>query len=988
MGGGPEAERVQSALVFGLTLALTRASGRVLGAQVEGCQDGSCTTLVGTREPSQVEAGSASEQEHHHQHEDGGLQVEVGERQIQGPGVWPANAGALFSLLLGTALVLGSVARARAAEPVRYEVDARVDAGRDDVAFELRVVVRVEAGEELVRLWLYGDRLALAPEALDERSARWIYPGEISLGGFTGLEVVVDEGAVEARLLPVGPGRASGGSDLLVPIAAGPAREIEVRISGSLHVPDRFGRLGRARGELAMFAPWYPLVVGSDAEGREGWAFEVPHRVRVETAAGEVVLVAEGDAPPRAGTQSELEVTTTYVSLFAADVVHRRAVVVGPTTFWMLGGAAEHTPPPDDAEGMEGVEDVLAIDRPALLREVAVDALETTRLLGIPAPTNVTVASVRSRVELAAHAPGAVLISDRLFQIFPLDVVRDFHRRSLLRALFAEIADRLSRDVEPAGDRGWASDLRSVVLLELDELRRAAAAQRPEDLLALFSFHPAIDSLLYAPQIPFEQAYFGAVDDSDPFFDDPVRARAALTGGRRLFECARDALPDENFQRFVARLVRARRSARGALARVVEPEVDSEALLLGWLRYSSRAVNYRLGEVRSEPLPEGGYRHTIEVIRDGAEREEPVEVEVEDGGGRPALVVWDGIGARGEVTVDTVGPRGTVTLDPHHRLPQSAEVADGHPRADDATSQPFRLPILSAFALDLLVSEGDFTGLVDFAIRQRYDLEHTVSIRLSRTVARTGGRIRYIQGLGPKVHTNRRLGALGGGIGVQYVEPGFGGSMLGGWALDLEVSGSIDSRSYIYDPRGGYSLAGGAQVTGTLREDGTLNLGGRGAVRAGIVLPVGLLNAFAVVVGGGFTVGPALNADLQSLGGRNVLRGFANDELLGSGVVYGVIEHRITALSDLAINVLHLAWVREMQLAWWVGAGGAFQTTDGREAVFALEAGAGVRFHYEYGGIQPGVLSLDVGLPLSRYWDPVANDRVPVGFYVSFDQYY
>lgn len=966
-----EARRALSRLQSRIVREVIRRLGLLF---CERRQDPLGATLVLSGAPREMDSHEQREPEDHHERGDRG--DEVGERKIHGRRVWPlAVAMLVLSPLAG--------GRASAAEPVRYDVSATLSDDRSEVLFDARVRVRVLAEDRVIRLWLHGDRLAVAPGSIDERSARWIYPGEISLGGFDDLVVEVDGVAQPVQLVPLESGRDAGGSDLLVPVE-GAERELEVRITGRLHVPDRFGRLGRARGELALLAPWYPLVVGTDVAGREGWAFEVPHHVAVQAASGDVVLFAEGDAGPAGeGARAELTATSAYVSLFAASTIHREPLSIDGTTLWMVGGSEEHHPPPADAEGIDGVEDFVAIDRPALVREVVHDVLETTSWLGIARPAVMTLVTVRSRVEIAGHAPGVVLASDRLFQSFPLEVVRDFHRRALARAVFAEVADRLSRSVEPASDRGWATDLRSVVLLELDELRRSATAQRPEELLALFSFHPAIDSLLYAPQITFEQTYFGAVDDADRFRDDPHRARAQFTGGRRLFECARDALEESDHERFVTLLVRARRSAREALARVTGPA----SLLAGWLAYSAMAVNYRLGEIVSEPI-EGGYRHTIEVIRDGDPREEPVEVDVEDATGHHTLGTWDGIGSRGTVVIETVGARGTVTLDPHHRLPQSAEVADGHPRADDATSQPFRLPILTAFAFDLLLSEGNFTGVVDFAIRQRYDLEHTVAIRLSRTVARTGGRIRYLQGLGPKVHTNRRLGSVGGGLGVQYVEPGFGGTLLGGWALDLELSGSIDSRSYIYDPREGYSLAASVQVTGTLREDGTLNVGARGAVRGGLLVPVGLMNVFAFVVGGGFTAGPALNADLQSLGGRNVLRGFANDELLASGVVYGVMEHRFTALPDLAINVLHLAWVREMQLAWWVGAGGAFETTTGRAATFALEAGAGVRFHYEYGGIQPGVLSLDVGVPLSRYWDGTSANRVPVGFYVSFDQYY
>jgi hypothetical protein len=874
--------------------------------------------------------------------------------------------------------VWGTVAQA--AEPLAYEVVGRLDGSTLEV--DVRVRVALAPGERELRVWLYGDRLRVAPAALDERSGRWIYPGEISLGGWEDLAVELDGAPVTFERAPLASGADAGGSDLVIAVPEGPT-EVELHVRGRLVVPDRYGRLGRAHSETALVGPWYPLVV----DPASGWSHRARHHVVLESAAGEVVLFDEehGRASP-SGPRAELDVVGRFVPALAAGRVHHRVAHVGATRLTVVSGSAEHTPPPRDAEGMDGVESFEAIDRVALIEEVLRQISETLAWLSIPGPEDLTVAVVRSRVELAAHAPGTVLVSDRLFEIFPLDVVREFHRRALARAMLLEVADRMGRGLEPDADQAWARDLRSVVLLELDGLRRSDAAERPEDLLTAFSFHPAIDSLLYAPQITFEQAYFGAIDDSDPFRDDPVRAREPITGGRRILESARDALGEERLRRFVARLVHARRPAREALGRIVGDEEASRAIDR-WLEYGRLAVNYRLGTIESERMDGGGFRHRIEVIREGDARIEPVEVLVEDGAGNGVTGIWDGEGERGVVEIVTEAERGTVTIDPRHRLPQSAEVADGHPRADDATSQPFRLPIITAFALDLLLSEADFTGLLEVAIRQRYDLDHTLSLRAFRTVARTGGRIRYIQGLGPKVHTNRRMASLGGGIGFNYVDA-FGMSTVGGWALDLDVSGGVDTRSYIYDPRDGYSLAAGLSATGTVREDGVFNVAVRGGVRGGLLLPAGLLNVFALVFGAGFSVNPTFDADRQGLGGRNALRGFANDEILATGVVYGVLEHRFTALSDLAVNVLHLAWLREVQLAWWLGAGGAFGTTDGRDARFALEGGAGVRFHYEYGGIQPGVLALDFGVPISRFWDQPGSTRVPVGFYLSFDQFY
>src|SRR5690606_20505368 len=137
-------------------------------------------------------------------------------------------------------------------------------------------------------------------------------------------------------------------------------------------------------------------------------------------------------------------------------------------------------------------------------------------------------------------------------------------------------------------------------------------------------------------------------------------------------------------------------------------------------------------EMRSERTEEGGWRHRIEVIREGAHRVEPVEVEVEDASGARVVGVWDGPGARGEVVIDTAAERRNVTVDPRHRLPQSAAIAEGHPRADNATDQPWRPPIFTGFAFDILASEGNVTGVIEAVLRRRYDLEHTLSFRLLR----------------------------------------------------------------------------------------------------------------------------------------------------------------------------------------------------------------------------------------------------------------
>jgi hypothetical protein len=136
-----------------------------------------------------------------------------------------------------------AAAGAEAAEPIRYDVEASVDRGRGLVTMDVRIEVALDGTEDELRLWLFADRLAVAPAAMEERSWRWIYPGEIDLGGVVVSDATLDGAAVDGVLEPRAE-RDAGGSDFVVPIASGEARTAVVTLHAVLDVPVRFGRLG------------------------------------------------------------------------------------------------------------------------------------------------------------------------------------------------------------------------------------------------------------------------------------------------------------------------------------------------------------------------------------------------------------------------------------------------------------------------------------------------------------------------------------------------------------------------------------------------------------------------------------------------------------------------------------------------------------------------------------------------------------------------
>src|SRR5690606_36985023 len=102
---------------------------------------------------------------------------------------------------------------------------------------------------------------------------------------------------------------------------------------------------------------------------------------------------------------------------------------------------------------------------PAQLARVGGPALETLRAAwgGAP-PAALSVLVVPSRAELAALAPGVLLLSDRAFHVTPLRQARAFHDRAVRRALFGALIEAQVEEVEPPADRELGVGLRAVLL--------------------------------------------------------------------------------------------------------------------------------------------------------------------------------------------------------------------------------------------------------------------------------------------------------------------------------------------------------------------------------------------------------------------------------------------------------------------------------------------------------------------------------------------
>lgn len=871
-----------------------------------------------------------------------------------------------IAALVGLVCCVTSSSRAQPAPASEYRVEASL-AG-DMLHVTTSIDVRRSA-ERRLRFWFYSDRLGEVPAAMDEHNARWIFPREVDLASIEELTVEVDGHRTEHRwaqgLRESRDSRDVAGSELWVEAEAGRPHRVVIRFTQRM--PERFGRIGAVGSRVSLNGPWYPLLLQGDS-----YRTIADHRIHF--CADRAMEVAGAEA---SGGCHTLARRGSYVPISIAEQWHARELSRGAATIRLWSHRPIYAPPRDDAPGTSGIRDIARIDMAGNMARVAAGVAETLRLSEIALrPGVMDIVLTPSRTELAGTAPGVVLVSDRIYEVLPFDAVRALHDRALARAFFRwHLAPRVNR-VEASADRAWAEDLRAVVLTDLDLRRQSGELTTTEDLMSWAGFHPAVDQLLYAPQVAFTDALFGVVSEPDSFRESPERSRHPQARGRRILEHARDRFSAERLREWTRELLRLRRPAPDTLG-------DGErSALRRWLEAPNLPVNYRLGEVLT--TREGDeYVHRIEVFRDGSNRREPVVIRVEQRRGAPVNATWDEEGARGVVLIRTASRRRRVEIDPRRRLPQDATLAGGHPLRDDTDRLRWRPPILQQFNIEVS-TRGVFTGLLDFALRRQFDLENSFGLRLTTGPRAVGGQLRYTRGIGRKRDNNSRVGRFGAALLFDRLRDGFIQGEEGGWRSGILLSGVFSNQRFFLDPRSGGLAIGALRAAVVRRDDGSTSYTLTPSFRGNITVPIGLRSALVLAGGGSYAFGEPIASELPGLGSRFYLRAYAPGSLAGRGNAFAVAELRFTptALSDLQLNALHVAWIREVQFAIFAGAG---VVASPRSLPYGAEVGMGIRLHIDYAGILPAVFVADLAVPLVR---EAGGSGPPLTVFVAFQQYY
>lgn len=834
-------------------------------------------------------------------------------------------------------------------ETVRMRVVSRivrrpvsVDGGLGDANLGGSRVETSRADGDRISIALPAERFRQLPPSFTAVRQRELFRGAYSFGGLAIERVLVDGKACAPE--PADPERDPDGTRWVTcPFGQ------EVTFDAVLQVPERYGAFGVHANQLLLAGGWYPLIAERGHPAPRG-----AHRLELTLPAGHRAI----------GPREDPNIAQLPLLVIPPNV-HPRALEDGRA--WLY--TADH----ESAEANE-------------IRRALRDAMIFNLEHDLPLPTAQkpwVVLTGALRHELAIPLPGLVLLSDRAFRMFPVERFLRFHRFPVLRALYA--ADLLAR----GRDRPEAEAI-AAARTDLFVESRHGRAEDAFDVLGFWSFIPAVDLLLYAPDVPFESAYFRRVDERDPLSPSFVDHPSPFGHGRLIYEKLLDRLGKKKTREVFARL-EAGASLLDALAPALGGAPAAEAFLDTWQRpYPSTRYRLLSWSTNQDNLA------TITIERDGEAVAEPLQVRLVDENDLER-VVWTETTSQAirTLTATMSAPLDRVELDPFGRLIETPTDQNPSPRFDNRSSPRWKI-LLNNWNISVGATEGTLDTALDFGFSREYDVRWRHAIRGDFDPAAIGLSARSSYAFGESVTRSRLLQSIGAGIEGAYLRPKFGDAVESAFVAAGRVFWSYDDRQSLWAAEPGSSFSATleyshvfGQVLEAIAGGGTrevsadaLSLSAR-AVRSWRFGGSQQLTARATA--GAFLFGDPRRQILFRAGGRANMRGYPVDATLGEARGVVSLEWGHPILPELNDNAFGIWSVTGMDGALYADAGIiADELSNLSNAPFLADVGYGIRLYIDYFGVRPGVMAVDLALPL---FDIQGRRRVgDPAVYIDFSQ--
>jgi len=811
-----------------------------------------------------------------------------------------------------------------------------------------------------VVLWLYPNRLSIAPEGLNAENRHWVYPYDFNPGWMKVLKVTsggkditgsvssvslpsdhplsgVNNVAVEVKL----PGECEGGG------SEPGRRKIEIRYK--VRIPKRYGLFGRTGKGLFMAAGWYPILVRAGENGKADF-YSPPERADVDVEIeldSELHLIVEDEYYPPSGEGGRRSVSTglskaAHVSLGIYKELHRFTVECEGYTLRMFTHAAFKIPPDYQPGGEEvggipaGLPDVSKPDRIGHSLDVLCRGAELLGLSGVKVPggKTVTVVETSMRMQLAYSTENVVFMSDRIYDVFAMKKFWKFHDLQLLRAFFNHMFLRIFKHLgHSTASSALEADFASTDMVDKYVRDVIEKEEFAEDILKWVAFISSIDYILYSPMVQFREAYFHSIAEKDWLRDEPWAFMNMLPKGKLIYEKLKDIVGEETLKSVVSGLIKGEGD-------IYELAGDAAGMDMGWFfkqwSVCYPSLNYRVKKLGTEKLPDGKRKHAVKIFREGDSWvREPVVVRFKFLGGGHEDVVWFEAGGEGTLEVISEKRLANVVIDPEGRLFEDASLMKNHPKFDNALWQSMRPPVFAGFNLWSSLSDESISLLALFNMRRKYDL--MINYRFLVEVSSFGYGLSAwaLHGLGRKLDLNYSKFYLGPLISVFHHNPAFGykrvedaaGELMGGGreigatALSVGMYSCYNTIYFPFDPDRGLALKTYLAYHLNIADDRKIHHSFSASMRAFYIYPFSGAHHLVAygAVGGTFFDMP--EGQLQGLSDRLALRGFERDETLGRIKAYAALEYRHLWVYGLGWSFLDIVTLEGLKGVLFAGGG-------------------------------------------------------------------
>ncbi len=791
-------------------------------------------------------------------------------------------------------------------------------------------------------------RLFRTPAGINDVTQPWFYPQ-----GFDPGDMVLTDAAGTA-LLGDGPWQTLG---------ARRAGDV-VTLAFVTRVPRRNGVFGERDGTFYMLGGWHPAfadehspVVATTVE------FHVtmpPHTVGF---AGETPFGAR--APRRLDGVMDARFVPWLVAGAASVKLRDAAVVVTPAP-------ARHGETPYDLRDLSAGLDGLASRELSETLEVGANWADTQvlprrRLIVVMAPL---------RERLVERFDGGFAVSDRAFHV--ASILQRLHRLAIWRAQLASYALPKARSVEVGADALPAELVADTVGLILrDALARSLyrsneyAAQMFEHVAII----PEIDSLIFAPQVAFADAYYEAIDETPVVANHLDDFDTSLPRGKMVATKLVDRVGDAG----ALAITQAYLPSTSNWLSLIRASAGDEVVrgLREWLGPTPK-LDYVLAEVESTP---SGTRVRIDAVGPDADKvHEPIMVRLRLAGKHRLEATRIG---PGELFFPGHEKPKLVELDPFERTVQLATTPGETTRYNDRSTPRWRFLLNDITGL-FQITNQQVSASADFALRRIHDLRYAFGFSASYAPESVGVSASAVYKFGEAVTPLQLADRIGVGLGYNRLRGEFDDATPGD-LLSLSLGYGHDDRlnPYFSFEGSGWSLSSGVAYG---RDDRGVDYV-FGQVGAGVLKIWQLAMGHALVgrLRGDVLIGAAPKQSELRLGGRNRGgRGYEINEARGTERLVASAEYRHVLENDMRSDWLRLFTFTRVEGAFFGDVIVLPVDRAGCQRSVFTDVGYSVRFIGDVFNLYTSSLGFDFGFPLNRC--PDESDRFPVTIYASFLQ--